>query len=87
MDDGTWLTECDRFYDHGNRVGQRLFELIVWREKTSRREIRLISLLQFIQTTIWKTLFDKTADGLEKSTENEDECDHFPILCTAFLFS
>lgn len=46
----------------------------MWREKNSRREIRLISLLQFIQMTVWKTLFDKIADGLERSTEAEDEC-------------
>ena len=31
-------------------------------------------MLYFIHTTVWKTMFGKQADSLEKSTENEDEC-------------
>jgi hypothetical protein len=58
----------------GYRVGQRVLELLVWREKNSRRETRILGILQFIHTTIWKTLFGKPADSLEKSRENEDEC-------------
>ena len=58
----------------GYRVGQRVLELIVWREKNSRRETRILGILQFIHTIVWKTLFGKPADSLEKSRENEDEC-------------
>jgi len=58
----------------GYRVGQRLLELIVWREKNSRRETRILGILQFIHTVVWKTLFGKPADSLEKSTEHDDEC-------------
>ena len=55
----------------GVDVGQRLNELIAFRERTSKREVKLIAMLQFITTTVWRFLFGKTAD-LEKSTENND---------------
>jgi hypothetical protein len=58
----------------GYRVGQRVLELIVWREKNSRRETRILGILQFVHTTVWKTLFGKAADALEKSREADDEC-------------
>jgi trafficking protein particle complex subunit 5 len=58
----------------GYRVGQRVLELIVWREKNSRRETRILGILQFIHSVVWKTLFGKPADSLEKSRENDDEC-------------
>ncbi|OLL26004.1 Transport protein particle subunit trs31 [Neolecta irregularis DAH-3] len=60
--------------EHGYRVGQRSLELIIWRDRNSKRETRILSLLQFIHTFIWKSLFAKTADDLERSTENDDEC-------------
>lgn len=60
--------------DFGYRVGTRLLELIVWRDKNSKRETRVLGILYFIHTTVWKTLFGKQADTLEKSTENENEC-------------
>ena len=62
----------------GYRVGQRVLELIVWREKNSRRETRILGILQFIHTVVWKTLFGKPADSLEKSREHDDECIVFP---------
>lgn len=58
----------------GYRVGQRILELIVWREKNSKRETRILGILQFIHTVVWKTLFGKPADSLEKSREHDDEC-------------
>jgi hypothetical protein len=58
--------------DFGYRVGTRLLELIVWRDKNSKRETRVLGILYFIHTTVWKTLFGKHADTLEKSTEIEN---------------
>jgi hypothetical protein len=49
-------------------------DLLVWRDKNSKRETRVLGMLYFIHTTVWKTMFGKQADSLEKSTENEDEC-------------
>ncbi|CAI2173551.1 5884_t:CDS:2 [Funneliformis geosporum] len=69
--------------DLGYRVGTRLLELIVWRDKNSKRETRVLGILYFIHTTVWKTLFGKQADTLEKSTENENEymiSDNDPLI-------
>jgi trafficking protein particle complex subunit 5 len=63
-----------RLSEMGYRVGQRVLELIVWREKNSKRETRILGILQFIHTVVWKTLFGKPADSLEKSRDNDDEC-------------
>ncbi|KAI9101310.1 NO signaling/Golgi transport ligand-binding domain-containing protein [Phlyctochytrium arcticum] len=59
--------------DFGYRVGIRFLELIIYRERTGRRDTRLLNVLSFIHSTIWKTLFGKVADALERGTENEDE--------------
>nr|CAG8557870.1 14652_t:CDS:2 [Entrophospora candida] len=69
--------------DFGYRVGTRLLELIVFREKNSKRETRVLGILYFIHTTVWKTLFGKQADSLEKSTEHEDQymiSDNDPVI-------
>jgi trafficking protein particle complex subunit 5 len=54
-------------------VGLRLFELACFREKLVKRETKIVSMLSFIHSTIWKCLFGKSADSLEKSTEHDDE--------------
>ncbi|KAJ1894128.1 protein particle complex subunit [Kickxella alabastrina] len=59
--------------DLGKRVGVRVFELTMWREKTVHRESRVLQTLVFINTVVWRALFDKQADSLERSTESEDE--------------
>ncbi|KAF9180587.1 TRAPP subunit trs31 [Haplosporangium sp. Z 767] len=69
--------------DLGYRVGIRALDLLVWRDKNSKRETRVLGMLYFIHTTVWKTMFGKQADSLEKSTENEDEymiSDNDPIV-------
>lgn len=63
-----------RLNEFGYRVGSRVLELLAWREKVAKREIKVINVLYFIHSTVWKALFGKQADSLEKSTENEDEC-------------
>ncbi|CAG8502234.1 14673_t:CDS:2 [Cetraspora pellucida] len=55
--------------DFGYRVGTRLLELTVWREKNSKRETRVLGILYFIHTTVWKALFGKQADSLEKNND------------------
>lgn len=63
-----------RLSDFGFRVGLRALELVTWREKGSKRETRVLQILLFVHSTVWKTLFGKQADALERSTEHEDEC-------------
>jgi hypothetical protein len=38
-----------------------------------RKEKNLIAMLQFLHSFIWKSLFGRVADGLEKATDKEDE--------------
>ncbi|KAF9970214.1 TRAPP subunit trs31 [Actinomortierella ambigua] len=67
----------------GYRVGVRALDLMVWRDKNSKRETKVLGMLYFIHTTVWKNLFGKQADSLEKSTENDDEymiSDNDPIV-------
>ncbi|KAI8926611.1 NO signaling/Golgi transport ligand-binding domain-containing protein [Entophlyctis helioformis] len=59
--------------DYGYRVGIRMLELIVWRDRNTKRETRILGVLYFINTTVWKALFGKAADSLEKGTDNDDE--------------
>ncbi|PHZ07535.1 TRAPP I complex [Rhizopus microsporus ATCC 52813] len=69
--------------EFGYRVGFRMLELLTWREKAAKRETKVLGILYFIHSTVWKALFGKQADSLEKSTENEDEymiSDNEPIL-------
>jgi len=57
----------------GYGIGQRMIELIGCRDRLTKRETRLVSMLQFVSNQIWRHLFNKAADNLEKSMENEDE--------------
>ncbi|ORY95680.1 NO signaling/Golgi transport ligand-binding domain-containing protein [Syncephalastrum racemosum] len=69
--------------EFGYRVGTRALELLTWREKNAKRENRVLGVLYFIHSVVWKSLFGKQADSLEKSTEHEDEymiSDNEPIL-------
>ncbi|KAK9475123.1 NO signaling/Golgi transport ligand-binding domain-containing protein [Dipodascopsis tothii] len=73
-----------RLSDYGYHVGQRVLELTVVREaKLAKREIRILGLLQLVHTTVWKAIFGKFADALEKSRDQEDEymiVDNDPIV-------
>lgn len=50
-----------------------MLELVTLREKSYKREKSLVDMLQFIYSNVWKTLFSKTPDGLERSNEKTDE--------------
>eukprot|EP00040_Diaphanoeca_grandis_P043589 m.9742 g.9742 ORF g.9742 m.9742 type:complete len:188 (-) comp7894_c0_seq1:334-897(-) len=56
----------------GHRVGVRVLELLVLRERNSKRENKLMGILSFLQTVVWKALFGKAADLLEKDGDNDD---------------
>lgn len=59
----------------GYHVGQRVLELVALREgvKIAKRETKILGLLQFVHTTVWKTVFGRPADALERSTEAPNE--------------
>lgn len=56
----------------------RVSELLVWRtegtSKAPKRENRLRDTLLFVHTQVWKAIFGKPADAVEKSVEKDDEC-------------
>ncbi|KAL1407045.1 Trafficking protein particle complex subunit 31 [Vanrija albida] len=64
----------------GYEAGQRVLSLLLLRNaqaagmKDPRRENRLIPILQFVHTQVYKYCFGRPADGLERSVEGEDEC-------------
>merc|ERR1712025_369987 len=64
--------EC-RLADVGFDVGVRMLELLVHREKAGKRENRILGILSFLHTNVWKSLFGKTADSLERGTSADDE--------------
>lgn len=51
---------------------------MIWRAESSskapKREIRFLPALMSIHTQVWKAVFGKPADAIEKSVENADEC-------------
>jgi len=83
------ITELEkRLSDAGYSIGIRLAELIFYREKNNKRETKLLGILTFISYTVWKVLFGKQADSLEKSTEQEDEymiSENQPLSVTKFI--
>lgn len=51
----------------------------------TKRETRLMSMLQFVSSSVWKSLFGKAADSLERSIDHADEfmiVDYEPITST-----
>lgn len=75
----------------GYRVGQRVLPLLYHRiefpvapsqssgsstyNRIPKREIRLLAVLLWLHTQLWKALFGRAADSLERSTEKSDECE------------
>ena len=61
------LEEC------GFSIGQRMLEMVGCRERLTKRETKIVNMLQFITNVVWKSLFGKAANNLERSVENKDE--------------
>lgn len=65
-----------RLEEAGYGVGLRSLELAALRDRSSsagRRRTRLLAAMQWVSADLWRALFGKTADSLERSTENADE--------------
>ena len=89
-----------RLESSGYTVGLRVLELLAIRGSGTnitrggltneyRRETKLMNILQFISTTVWKSLFHKAADSLERSIDHADEymiVDYAPITRYDELF-
>ncbi|XP_064477294.1 trafficking protein particle complex subunit 5-like [Ornithodoros turicata] len=60
-----------RLSELGFHVGQRVLDLIYVREKNYKRETKLLHVLLFIKSSVWKTLFGKEADKLEQANDDD----------------
>lgn len=67
----------EKLADLGRHVGQRVTDVHVLREKGFKREIKLLRMLVFIKSNLWKSLFGKEADKLEHA--NDDEATYYII--------
>ena len=77
----------ERLEEMGMHQGVRLLELLAHRERGLRRETRVLGMLSFVHTHVWKALFGRAADSLEKGTQAEDEymiADH-DLLVNRFI--
>ncbi|GJJ13951.1 hypothetical protein Clacol_008208 [Clathrus columnatus] len=55
----------------------RYLELLSWRSesltKVPKREVRFLPAIMMIHTQLWRAIFGKPADAIERSVENSDE--------------
>lgn len=63
-----------RVLEIGKSVGLRLYEISLWRDKSSKRENQLLNVLFYVTNSFWKLICGRNADSLERSTDNENEC-------------
>merc|ERR1712216_378563 len=63
----------NKLAESGYGVGVRMSELCFFREKNGKREIKVVGILSYIKDNIWKTMFGKPADSLERATDKQDE--------------
>lgn len=63
-----------RLSEYGKSVGIRMLDLIVLRERGYRRDVKLLQMLMFVKGTIWKNLFGKEAEKLERSNDEPQKC-------------
>ncbi|XP_031565438.1 trafficking protein particle complex subunit 5-like [Actinia tenebrosa] len=55
----------------GQHVGTRILDVLVLREKGLKREVRVLNILLFIKSVLWKSLFGKEADKLEQANDDD----------------
>lgn len=69
-------------------IGVKLLDLLLYRlpnSRTATRPTRLLELLQFIHTTLWRSLFGRSADNIEQANASKYEymiIDNEPLVNT-----
>jgi len=61
----------DRLSGMGRSMGIRYAELLAFRNARVQRFTDLTDALKYVSSTVWKSLFGKDADGLEKVTASQ----------------
>ncbi|KAI6651735.1 hypothetical protein LOD99_4983 [Oopsacas minuta] len=62
----------DKLSEMGQRIGRSLIDLTFHREKHGKRETRIVNILVFIKSSLWRNLFGKEADGIERAVDFEN---------------
>ncbi|KAJ3641090.1 hypothetical protein Zmor_027610 [Zophobas morio] len=62
----------NRLHELGRKVGVKIIDLYFLRERNGKREIKLLNILLFVKSTLWKVLFGREADKLEHSNDDEN---------------
>lgn len=60
-----------KLHDLGFQVGARMVDLVFVRDRAGKRETKLLNVLLMIKSTMWKALFGKEADKLERANDDE----------------
>ncbi|KAL0275842.1 UNVERIFIED_CONTAM: hypothetical protein PYX00_003570 [Menopon gallinae] len=55
----------------GQDVGIKIIDLLMVRERNCKRETKLLNILLFIKSTLWKTLFGHEADKVELANDDD----------------
>jgi len=55
-----------KMQEFGRSIGVRLLELTYYREKKDKRETKFIEQLNFIKKFVWKSIYGKEADSVER---------------------
>lgn len=63
----------EKLSSFGYTIGEKVLELCSLRDKAFKRELKIVNMLQFVHNNVWKMIFNKQADGLQKSTDDPDE--------------
>ncbi|PAV85068.1 hypothetical protein WR25_04499 [Diploscapter pachys] len=63
----------DTLKGYGKSVGVRMLDVVNLRERGYKRETKLLPMLMFIKSTVWKSLFGKEADKLERVTDDPSQ--------------
>jgi hypothetical protein len=65
----------DRLHQAGFGIGKRYLELVAFRQggKNTKREQNAVACLQYVYSTIWKSMFGRNASGLVKGGDDENE--------------
>jgi hypothetical protein len=66
------ITDLEQKLEQAGRgVGYRVLELVSYRERRGKRDRQIIPMLKFVTNNCWKCLFNKEADSLQQSADEE----------------
>ena len=60
----------EKLASFGETIGVRIIDTLTIRERGYRRDMKLLNVLMFIRSNLWKTLFGREADKLEHANDD-----------------